>query len=141
MVQESRPDHGLERRGEDGWPCAPSPFLRPLAKKKELAKPEPLRDLGQHRTRHHHRPELGEVPLVPVGEEAVQHVGHGQVEHGIAEELQTFVARAPGLVGVRVVGERGAEDLLRQVEAEPGEESRRTVTSWQVTSRKSDLRL
>ena len=84
------------------------------------------RDAGEHLGVHDGRPELRELTLGQLGVRRVDVVGHGQPEHGVAEELHPLVR-----LDIRVLGTEGPVDqgllevsVLRELVRERGLEPR-----------------
>ena len=128
MREVYRPEDGLEGVGEDrvlvAAPghllAAPQPDVRAEAALAQLAG-----HVGEHVGVDQARADLGEVALGPVGVRAVEVLGHHELEHGVAEELEPLVVgQAPVLVRERPVGQGQLRELGVQRDAEQRVEAR-----------------
>src|SRR5882724_9213812 len=93
-VEKHRADHRLADVAEHGFA---QPRARAGADRAELdvvGQPERLRDLSAALLAHEIGEALRHLALVRVREGAIEHVGHDQSEHVIAEEFQALIAFA-----------------------------------------------
>ena len=123
LVEEDRAGHRLEGVGEQGGQLARPGLGRALAEQQRLAEVEALAEAGQRHRVDQRRAQLGELALVVGGEAPEQVLADDQLEHGVAEVLETLVvvartARLAALVVPRGVGHRLAEQL-ETPEADP----------------------
>ena len=107
-----RPDHGLDRVGEDRGLLAATGGVLAAAELDVVAEPDGAADPGQGAGVDDRRAQLGQVALGQVGVGAVERLGDDDAEHRVAEELQALVGRqAAVLVGVGAVGQGALEQL------------------------------
>src|SRR5258708_29975075 len=112
-VEEHRPDHRLANVAEHGFAQARAGARADRAELDVVEQPERLRHVSAALLAHEFGEPLRQFAFVGIGEGAIQHVGHDQPEHMIAEEFETLVtvaALAPGFQrgNVREGGRRHA---------------------------------
>jgi len=113
---------GLEGIREDRLAAEPAGLELTRAQQQKFAELHGLRDLGQRLLAHQARAQTRQVAFAGAGKFAVQPLREQQVEHGIAEELETLVVRAFGAA----MRERDDEQrgIARFVAQPPGEQLR-----------------
>ena len=97
-VEVDRADDGLHRVGEDRRLLAAARLVLPFAQQHRRPQMQLGRQLGQHPGVDDRGAHLRQLPLGQQGVGAKDVIGDDQPEHGVAEELETFVrVRAGGL--------------------------------------------
>ena len=112
LVDHHRADHGFKCALEVPLPLATARGLLAAPEQQCLAQPELARHPREGGAAHQLGAPLGELAFLQRRELGVERSRHDQAEHRIAEEFEPLVG--PGivvrvLVGVRGVGERGAQ--------------------------------
>jgi hypothetical protein len=106
-IEVHRPQHGLERVGQDAALVATSAHLLAAAEQHEPPEPEVPRRVGEGAHVDDRRTQLRELALGHLGELAEGHVGDDDPQDRVAEELEALVVRGQlVLERVRAVGER-----------------------------------
>ncbi len=109
-AEEDRRDHRLHRVREERRLLPATGELLAAPDPQERAEIEGPRHLGEPLLVHHRGAHLRELALARGGEALHEPVGHGEVDDGVAEELEPLVVGdrlAPVLVHERLVGEGG----------------------------------
>ena len=119
-VEVDRPDQRLERRRQQGRPDAPAALGLALAEEQERAEVEAGRQAGEAGGADDRRAAGGQDALVVGRVAAVQRLGDGEADDGVAEELETLVVTRRG-VGVLVQPAAVNERLGQQVAIVDGE--------------------
>ena len=120
-VQVDRPEHRLERVGQDRCLRPPAGPRLALAEQQPVTELEAAGD-GRERCRVDHAlAQVGQLPLGHVGVAAVDEVGHRPAEHGISEELEPLVRLLAGRLRAPAAVRHGATQQSHVVElvAEP----------------------
>jgi len=122
-----RAQHGLECITEDGRLGAPARRCLTLAEQQARAEVDLLGDLGQGRRVDHALAQIGELSLREIAVLTVGEVGDHPTQHGIAEELESLVARlapdlaAPAAMRHGAAQQRHVGELVAQSLLEPGQ--------------------
>src|SRR5882724_2804076 len=110
-VEKDRPDHGFADVAEHGFAQPGAGAGADLAKLDVIDQAERFRDVGAALLAHEIGKTFRQFALVGVRERAIQHVGHDQPEHMVAEKFEALVAL--GAVARRLerrhMGERGRQ--------------------------------
>ncbi len=106
---------GLEGRRQEQGPPTPAALGFTLAEHQVGPELDPAGQSGQPGRRHDRRPAGTEIALVVARMPSVERVGDREVDHGVTEELETFVV-AEGDVRMLVLPARMDECLLEESE-------------------------
>src|SRR5882762_3758130 len=93
-VEEHRPDHRLADVAEHGFAQAGAGARADRAELDVVEQPERLRHVSATFLAHELGEPLRQFAFVGIGEGAIQHVGHDQPEHVVAEKFETLVTVA-----------------------------------------------
>src|SRR3989338_1129470 len=116
-VKIERADQRFKSVGEVRFPAlAAAPLFVP-GEKKHVAEAKFAADPGEGLVGDDRRPDLGQVAFGESGEFVVEVFSGGELQNGVAQELQTLVVGKPPFVAVRAVGQR----LVEQIDVQEGD--------------------
>ena len=117
-IQIDGTEEGFEAVGKSGSAGAAAGSFLAFAHHEVLAKIDLGSVAGKCGTGDEAGAQLGEVPLIEIGEPVEELVGEDQLDHGVAEKFEPLVieVRLVGLVGEARVGERfGQEERITKL--------------------------
>lgn len=111
-IEKDRAEHRLDGIGQRARVLPTTALEITTTEVEELTQPQRPSNLDQGRLGDQRGPQASEFALRKLGEAPPHRIGRDEVEHGIAEELQTRIAGPPGvgvLVGPRAEGQGHAQ--------------------------------
>jgi len=109
------PDQRFERVGEDGRTLGTAPAGLALAQTQQGGQAQVQGEAVQGRLAHEVGADAGEVAFGRIGVPLEEQIRHGEVEHGVTEELQALVVvGAEAAVRQRAAQQRGVGEAVAQ---------------------------